>query len=145
MSVHRFTFPIQLKKQKSGGYTVIFLDLPEAITQGESIEDALSEAVDCLEETIANRMIMKLDIPEPKKIAKNKHSVSLSATLSAKAALYVLMREKHLTNIALAKKIDCDEKEIRRLIDPYYQSKIPRIEFVLHALGQRLEVSMVQI
>ncbi len=145
MTTHRFTFPVTLTKQKKGGYTVEFIDLPEAITQGESITDALNEAIDCLEEAIANRIIMKLDIPEPKKITANQHSVALSATLAAKTALYVLMREKHLSNVALAKKLDCDEKEVRRLVDPYFQSKIIRIENALHALGQRLEVSLTRI
>jgi|SRR3990167_54486 len=141
----RFTYPVKLTKQKEGGYLVEFPDLPEAITQGESMEDALHEAIDCLEEAIANRMEMKLDIPSPKRISAEQHSVSLPATLSAKAALYVIMKEKHITNVALAKKLSCDEKEIRRLLDPHYQSKIPRIEHVLHALGQRLEVNVTQI
>src|SRR3990167_1844948 len=145
MTIHRFTFPIQLTKQKKGGYTVQFSDLPEAITQGESIADALNEAADCLEEAIANRMIMKLEIPIPKTIKPKEYSVSLSTTLAAKAALYMIMREKQLTNVALAKKISCDEKEIRRLLDPYYSSKIPRIEDVLHQLGQRLEISVVHL
>ena len=143
--MQRFTFPVKLTKQKEGGFLVEFVDLPEAITQGESEKDALIEALDCLEEAIANRMIMKLDIPEPKRISAHQHSVSLSATLAAKAALYVVMKNKHLTNIALAKKLSCDEKEIRRLLDPHFQSKIPRIEDVLHVLGQRLEVNMTQL
>lgn len=142
--MHRFTFLVKLKKEKLGGYSVTLPDLPEAITQGESIEDALSEAQDCLEEAIANRMIMKLSIPNPKQITKQDHSVSLPATLAAKAALYVIMQEKHLTNVTLAKKLRCDEKEIRRLIDPHYQSKIPRIEHVLHQLGQRLEINVAR-
>lgn len=142
--MHRFTFIIKLKREKVGGYSVIFPDLPEGITQGESIEDALIQAQDCLEEAIANRITMKLPIPNPKHFTNKDYSVSLPATLAAKAALYVIMQEKHLTNVALAKQLSCDEKEIRRLIDPHYQSKIPRIEQVLHQLGQRLEVNVVR-
>ena len=143
--MQRFTYTVKLTKQKEGGYLVRFPDLPEAITQGETIEDALNEAMDCLEETVANRMEMKLDIPSPKRIAAQQYSVALPATLAAKAALYVIMKEKRLTNVAVAKKISCDEKEIRRLLDPHYQSKIPRIEYVLHEMGQRLEVNVVGI
>ena len=143
--IHRFTFLVKLKKEKAGGYSVLFPDIPEAITQGESLADALSEAADCLEEAIANRMIMKLNIPTPQKVGLHQHSVALPATLSAKAALYVIMQEKHLTNIALAIKLSCDEKEIRRLLDPYFHSKILRIEQALHILGKRLEVTVSQI
>lgn len=143
--MHQFTFSVKLTKQKEGGFLVQFPDLPEAITQGDSIVTALNEAIDCLEEAIANRMIMKLDIPTPKKLKMKCHTVSLSATLAAKVALYVIMREKHLTNVALAKRLSCNEKEIRRLLDPYHQSKIPRIEDVLHRLGQRLEINLVRL
>jgi len=143
--MHQFTFSVKLTKQKEGGFLVRFADFPEAITQGESVTDSLEAAADCLEETIANRMIMKLAIPVPKKIKTKHYSVSLLATLAAKTALYVIMREKQLSNVALAKKLSCDEKEIRRLLDPYHQSKIPRIEDVLHQLGQRLEVNVVHL
>ena len=40
-------------------------DLPEAVTQGENCQDALFHAADCLEEAIANRIVMGFTIPEP--------------------------------------------------------------------------------
>lgn len=138
----KFTYPAKLTKQKEGGYLVQFPHLPEAITQGDSIDDALEQATDCLEEAIANRIAMKLPLPEVKTISSKQHNISLSATLAAKAALYLTMKNRHLSNTALAKKLNCDEKEVRRLLDPYYQSKIPRIEQALHLLGQRLEINM---
>lgn len=135
-----FTYPIELTKQQEGGYLVTFPDLPEAITQGETKEEATSEAIDCLEEAIANRIEMKLDIPYSSKPKKQQECVSLPATIAAKAALYLTIKKEKLTNTNLAKKLNCDEKEIRRLLDPHFKSKIPRIEQVLHQLGQRLEV-----
>jgi len=38
------------------GFVVTFRDLPEAITQGETVEQCLSEASDCLAEAIAARI-----------------------------------------------------------------------------------------
>ena len=52
-----FNYPATLTEQEEGGYLVQFTDFPEAITQGETKEDALAEAIDCLEEAIANRSI----------------------------------------------------------------------------------------
>lgn len=138
-----FNYPIKLTKQKEGGYLVKFPDLPEAITQGETIEQAIQEATDCLEEAIANRMVMKLDIPKASKPRKNHRVVSLHATIASKVALYITMRHKKLSNVMLAKKLNCDEKEVRRLLDPHYTSKIPRIEYVLGVLGKRLDVGIV--
>lgn len=53
------------------------------------------------------------------------------------------MREQKFTNISLAKKLNCDEKEIRRLLDPHYNSKLPRIEQALHMLGKRLRLEVI--
>lgn len=60
---NQFSYPVTLTKQKEGGYLVQFQDFPEAITQGDTVEDALNEAIDCLKEAVANRIEMKLDIP----------------------------------------------------------------------------------
>ncbi len=140
-----FNYPIQLIKQKEGGYLVEFSDLPEAITQGENVDDALHQASDCLEEAIANRIAMQLTIPMPSRPAKKQHCVSLHIALAAKAALYLAVRRKKLNKVDLAKKLECDEKEARRLLDPYYHSKLPRIEAALNKLGQRLDIGVTHL
>ena len=139
---NQFSYPVKLTKQKEGGYLVQFLDLPEAITQGDDREDALNQASDCLEEAIAYRIISKLEIPVPSQKKKSKY-ISLPTTFAAKLALYLTMKKSKVTNISLAEKMDCDEKEIRRLLDPHYPSKLPRIEQALNQLGKRLQVAVV--
>ena len=47
------------------GYSVSFPDFPEGFTQGENAVDAFDQAIDCLEEAIANRIALKLEIPSP--------------------------------------------------------------------------------
>lgn len=140
--MNQFCYPVKLTKQKEGGYLVQFPDLPEAITQGDNMEDALNEALDCLEEAIAYRIISKLDIPAPSQKKKSKY-ISLSTTFAAKLALYLAMKETKISNILLAKKLHCDEKEVRRLLDPHYRSKLPRIEQALNQLGKKLQVQIV--
>jgi antitoxin HicB len=60
----------------------------------------------------------------------------------AKAALYVAMREAHVTNVQLAKQLGVNEKEVRRLLDPHYASKLPRIAQAVAALGKRLVIGL---
>jgi antitoxin HicB len=141
----QFTYSVKLTKQKTGGYLVQFPDLPEAIAQGESMGDALLEAADCLGEAIANRVAMKLEIPPASRAANKQLVVALSATLAAKTALYLAIAESNMSNVKLAREMECDEKEVHRLLDPYYQSKMPRIEQALHVLGQRLEIGVSQL
>lgn len=138
----QFAYPVKLTKQKEGGYLVQFLDLPEAITQGESMYDALNEAIDCLEEAIAHRITKKMDIPAPTQHKRCKY-VSLPTSFAVKIALYLAMKEKKLSNTSLAKKLECDEKEVRRLLDPHYNSKLPRIEEALHMLGKKIQIEVV--
>jgi antitoxin HicB len=54
---NRFSFPATLTPDlDDGGYVVTFRDLPEAITQDDSVELALQKAFDCIEEAIAARI-----------------------------------------------------------------------------------------
>jgi antitoxin HicB len=135
-----FTYPIKLTPDPDGGFVVQFVDFDEGITQGEDLEDALAEAEDCLEEVIANRIQLRLDIPAPSKPRKGQETVSLNTTFAFKAALYLAMRQHRMTNVRLARKMDCDEKEIRRLLDPYYRTKIPRMEEALQVMGHQVNV-----
>ena len=136
-----FAYPAKLTPdRKAGGFVVTFRDIPEAITQGEDAADALSQGGDCLEEAIAGRIRLAEAIPRPSRPRKAEYCIQLSALMAAKTALYLAMKESGLTNVQLAKQLKCDEKEIRRLIDPRHKSKIERIEAALEVLGKRLVV-----
>src|SRR2546425_4364514 len=138
-----FVYPATLTPDtKDSGFVVRFADVPEAITQGENVEDALREAADCLEEAIANRMVMGLPLPPPSPVKKRQYAVPLPAQTAAKAALYVALQEAKLTKAELAKRLQCDEKEVRRLLDPRHPSKLPRIESALAAVGRRLGIGL---
>jgi len=60
----------------------------------------------------------------------------------AKAALYVAMREAGITKVQLARQLGVDEKEVRRLLDPHYGSKLPRIAEAIQLLGKRLVIGL---
>ena len=47
-----------------------------------------------------------------------------------------------MTQVELAARLHCDEKEVRRLLDPRHASKMSRLESALAALGQQLVVSV---
>jgi antitoxin HicB len=52
-------FAVKLAADKrDGGYVVTCRDLPEVITQGEGVKDALAGAADALDEAIAARVSM---------------------------------------------------------------------------------------
>ena len=137
-----FIYSAVLMPEEEGGFMVKFIDLPEAITQGNDIEDALAEASDCLEEAIANRFVMGLPIPEPSPLKKGQYVVTLPAQTAAKAALYIALQDAKISKMELARRLQCDEMEVRRLLDPRHPSKLPRIEAALAAVGKKLLVSL---
>ena len=141
--MQNFIYPATLFEDKvQGGFVVRFTDLPEAITQGNTVQEALKEAIDCLEEAIANRIVMNLEIPAPSIHTEGQHLVPLPAQMAAKAALYLALKESGMTNVEFAKRFGCDEKEVRRLLDPRHPSKLPRIESALSVMGKRIVVGV---
>ncbi len=138
-----FVYPARFERgAKSGVLVVTFRDLPEATTQGRGEDDALWQAADCLEEAIAGRIADRRDISHASKPLRGERLVPVPAPMAAKAALYLAMREAGVTNVALARKLGCDEKEVRRMLDPRHPTKLPRIQQALDALGRRLVVSV---
>jgi antitoxin HicB len=140
---HELTYPVTLTPDaEDGGFVVTFKDLPEAITQGETVTEALAEAADALEEAVAGRIRRGDPIPEPSPAA-DRPIVPVPVQTAAKAALYLALQETGITKAELAVRLGCDEKEVRRLLDPRHPSKLPRIQKALAALGKGLSVRLV--
>ena len=136
---HDFSYPILLAADEAeGGFVVSFPDLPEAITQGDDEADALAQGADALEEAVAGRIRRGEDIPAPSAARRGQRMVTVPAQTAVKAALYLSMREAGLSKVELAARLGCDEKEVRRLLDPRHPSKLPRLQAALAALGKRL-------
>ena len=140
--MERFEYAVTLTPAVEGGFVVTCRDLPQLVTQGEDRAGALSEASDAMDEVFAAYMQGKLAFPTPSKARRGEFQVAPPAETVAKAVLYVAMKEAHVTNVQLAKKLGVDEKEVRRLLDPHYASKLPRIAQAVAALGKRLVIGL---
>jgi antitoxin HicB len=137
-------YPVTLTPDEAdGGFVVTFQDVPEAITQGDDHIGALAQASDALEEAIAGRIRRGDPIPEPSEAGAGQLIIPVPALTAAKAALYLALRESGITKSELAARLHCDEKEVRRLLDPTHHSKLSRIQEALAALGKRLAVRVV--
>lgn len=140
--MERFEYPVLLKTAEEGGFVVTCRDLPELITQGEDKADALMQAMDAMDEVFATYMLAGLVFPAPSKTRRGEYSVAPPAETMAKAALYIAMSEAGITKVQLAKQMGIDEKEVRRLLDPHYGSKLPRIAQAIQLLGKRLVIGL---
>ena len=137
----RYSYPMDLHKEPEGGYSVSFPDFDEALTDGDTLAEAIAEAADCLEEAIAGRMARREDIPAPSP-AKDRPAVTPGAVLAAKTALYEALREQRLSNSAFAVALGVQESEVRRMLDPRHATKIGRLEEALARFGKRLVITV---
>ncbi len=140
--MERFEYPVSLAAAEEGGFVVTCRDLPQLVTQGENLADALREAADAMDEVFAAYMKSGLSFPPAHKARRGEYVVSPPAETVAKAALYVAMVDAGISKVQLAKRLGVDEKEVRRLLDPHYGSKLPRIAEAVGALGRRLVIGL---
>ena len=140
---NRFSFPASLiPDSDDGGYVVTFRDLPEAITQGDSIEVALREAADCIEEAIAARIDDRLDIPEPSDMLENEYLVPVPMQTALKAAVTLAMSESKMNQVQLANALKVNEKEVRRIFDSHHGTKLGTLARTLNILGKKAVLSV---
>lgn len=139
--MNRFEYAVSLKSE-GDGFVVTCRDLPALITQGDNEADALCEAADAMDEVFAVYMKQGLAFPAPSKAKRGERMVAPPAETIAKAALHTAMDEAGISKIQLARQLGVDEKEVRRLLDPHYGSKLPRIAEAISLLGKKLVIGL---
>lgn len=136
------SYPASLLAEDNGkGFHVRFRDLPEALTGGDDLQDTLEQAADCLAEAIAGRITRGDEIPAPSRLKRGQHLISVPLYLAPKLALYLAMRERHMPNTELAKRLGVSETVVRRMLNPKHQTKPEKIQAALIALGKRIVVT----
>jgi antitoxin HicB len=135
----RYVYPYALLPQPEGGFTVTFADVPEAITQGDTEEQAAAMAEDALVTALSfyTDRAERLPTPSP---ARGRPLAYLPPLVAAKLALHDAMLAAGVSNVALARQLGTDEKTVRRLRDPLHQSRINQVDAALRVLGKRMGI-----
>jgi len=136
-------FPVTLTPDETvGGFVVTFADIPEAITQGETLEEALAMAQDALETALEFYFEDKRTVPAPSKPKRNQHVIELPASLSAKVLLLNEMVIQNVRPAELARRLRTTPQEVNRLTNLRHTTRIDGIEAALRALGRQLEIRL---
>lgn len=135
-------YPARLKPQAEGGYVVTFPDIPEAITQGEDVEDALKHAADALESALDFYFEDRRPIPAPSKLKRGLRMVELPVSVAAKVLLLNEMLRQKVRPAELARRLGTTPQEVNRLTNIRHASRIDGVDSALRALGKRLEVKV---
>src|SRR5437764_10848922 len=130
-------YPAKLSPDPDGGFTVTFRDVPEAITEGDTREEALLRAEDALESALAMYIAAKEPLPKPSKTEADDEMVPLSALGMAKTALYDAMREQGVGRAELARRLRWHLPQVNRVLDLRHAPRMEHVEAALAALGLR--------
>src|SRR5580698_1912507 len=136
-------FPARFARAREGGFVVTFPDIPEAITQGENIDDAMIHAADALESALDFYFEEGRRVPMPSRPKRGQRMVELPASVSAKVLLLNEMIAQKVRPAALARRLRVTPQEVTRLIDLRHATKIDGIAGALKALGKTLEIRAV--
>jgi antitoxin HicB len=111
-------YPAALLPDPDGGFTVAFRDVPEAITEGDSREEALLRAEGAL--ASGTRHVYRRGEPLHRSsgIEAGEKMVPRSALRMAKTALYDAMREQRVGRAELARRLRWHLPQVSRVLDP---------------------------
>ncbi len=130
-----YAYPCRLESDDDGQVTATFDDVPEAVTGGKDVAEALALAEDALAVALAGYVHAKRDIPDPGEAGPDESTVSVPTVVAAKLALYSAMRSQGVTKVDLASRLGVSESAVRRLTDPDHRSHMDHVERALRKLG----------
>jgi antitoxin HicB len=132
-----WVYPAVVTEKGPGEILARFPDVPEALTSGATIEEALANAADALEEVILHRLAHGEEIPLPRKAAKGEVPIPLDPVTAGRAAVATLLVRQRMTNVALAARMGKDEKVVRRILDGAGNVSMANVSSALKALGAK--------
>ncbi|SRR5579883_613373 len=121
-------------------YTVHFPDLSEAVTEGETIEEALFNASEVLTLTLEGRIDEGIEIPKPSHRRKGAKLIAPSAR--AQAALLMRWAKGEHSTAEIARALNTSWPAVARLEDPHHWPNLRQLERAAAAIGQRLVISL---
>ena len=136
-------YPVNVRQDPEGkDWVARFPDLKGTNTGGDSLDDAMREAADCLGSHLARLLAERLPIPVPSAATRNQRLVSVPLWIAPKIALYQAMREQGVSNSELARRLKVGETVVRRMLDPHHATRATRLEAALLAVGKRLYLAV---
>ena len=135
-------YPAQFIPAEEGGFVVTFRDLPEAITQGDTEEEAYEMAADVLLSTMDFYFEDMRPVPLPSPVQDDDKLVELPTSVFAKVLLLNEMLAQNVSNAELARRLGTRPQDVQRIVNLQHSTKIDTIATALHQLGKQLNISV---
>ncbi|KGH16362.1 type II toxin-antitoxin system HicB family antitoxin [Comamonas thiooxydans] len=138
-------YPARFDPADEGGYNVTFRDIPEAITQGETLAEADSMARDALVTAMEFYFEDGRTVPPPSPPEKGERLVSLPSSISAKVYLLNARLSCGMRSADIARAMGIKAQELTRIFDLQHPTKIDTIELALRAMGFDFSVEVEEM
>jgi antitoxin HicB len=140
-----FGYRYTVEPQKNGWWLVRFPGIPEALTEGETEEEARANARDCV--IAALEGYMKAGKPLPREGAGHSgpDRAVLPSLVIAKLAVYETMRAHGWSKLKLAKELGMPENSVRRLLDLRHSSHMWVIDEALAKMNAELPIDLPKV
>lgn len=138
----QMSYPLHIEPNGVGGLIGQFPDVPEALTEADTLSELLHWAQDALVVALSGYLDYRRDIPQPSKPKRGQKLVALPPLVALKLAIYQAMRDQGLSQSELAQRLKCDARQVRRLLDLDHNSRLDLLAEALKALGKRLVIEV---
>ncbi len=131
--------------QKDGdGYLVTFVDIPEAITFGYSVEQATNLACDAIIQALSFYFEDNKKIPMPS-ARPDLESVTLPASTWLKILLLNEILTSPLSQADIARNMGKKSQELTRIVNLRHTTKLDTLVAALNALGKNVEIKLTDL
>lgn len=142
MSLKTIRYAAVFDPQPEGGYTITFPDIPEAISQADSDDEALFNAQEVLTLCLEQRIEDGEEIPQASKV-KGGHWVEPAAAVQAAILLRGAREAMGKTTADIARALNTSWPAAQRLEQPRANPTLRQLERAASALGKRLVLELV--
>jgi antitoxin HicB len=137
-----FGYRYALERQENGWWLVRFPGIPEALSEGETQDEARANAVDCVIAALEGYMKAGKPLPRDGASHVGQDRAVLPSLVTAKLAVYETMREQGWSKLKLAKQLDMPENSVRRLLDLRHSSHMWVIDEALAKMNAELPIDL---
>lgn len=133
-------YAAKFESEAEGGYSVTFRDIPEAITQGETLEEARAAASDALVTALDFYIEDGRAVPGATQAQADEEWVALPVSVEAKVLLLNEMVAQRVRPADLARKLGVRPQDVTRMTDLHHTTKIDTLADAFRAVGRTLEL-----
>lgn len=134
-------FPALFDPAPEGGFTVTFRDMPEAITKGDTMEEAEAMALDELVTAMESYFENGRQVPVPSEAKEGERLVALPLSIAAKVHLLNVRLTSRMKSADIARIMGIKPQELARIFDLKHATKIDTLAAAFKALGEELVVA----